>query len=284
MQNGGASQGNLSDRVHWDLVHDRVHAEPARGVGGRLAHRLFGAAFFERYFERLFWDGAFRQFVDKPAGSTLLEIGSAPGLNLIRLCRKFQFQPWGIEYSPVGATANRATFGREGYPETNLIEGDIFDEQLIQAHENRFDIVYSAGLIEHFENPRDLIARHVRLAAPGGFIVITVPNLHGVNAFLLKVLNPALLDIHNLELMKLDNFRQAFADCGAEMKYSGLLGFFDSDIVFAPVTPMGRLIAPLLMRFNLLVNAAAHMALRGRKCESQSTSPFVVAILRKPAR
>ena len=114
--------------------------------------------------------------VNKPAGSSLLEIGSAPGLNLIRVCRKFGYQPWGIEYSPIGAEANRATFRREGYPEANLIEGDVFDERLLRENENRFDIVYSAGLIEHFEDPRDLIARHVRLAAPGGFIVITVPN------------------------------------------------------------------------------------------------------------
>lgn len=282
MQQGGVSQGNLSERGHWDQVHDRVWETPPRGFFGKIALSIFGSSFFDRYFERIFWDGVFRQTVRKTAGATLLEIGSAPGVSLVRLSRKFGFEPWGIEYSPVGVEANRATFRREGYDESQIIAGDIFDDSLIATHENKFDIVYSAGLIEHFDDPRALIERHVRLAAPGGYVVITVPNLHGVNAFLLKVLNPALLDIHNLELMKLDNFRRAFEGCGAELKFAGLLGFFDSDVIFAPVTRVGRWIAPVLVRFNLLANAGAQVVLRGRRLESQSTSPHVVAILQKP--
>lgn len=45
----------------------------------------------------------------------------------------------------------------------------------IPIKDNAFDCVFSSGLIEHFDNPIDIVKEHVRVCKVGGFVIITVP-------------------------------------------------------------------------------------------------------------
>lgn len=49
-----------------------------------------------------------------------------------------------------------------------------------------FDIVYSIGLIEHFEKQDDIIKSHIDMLKKNGLIIIVVPNLIGFQGKLLK--------------------------------------------------------------------------------------------------
>ena len=49
-----------------------------------------------------------------------------------------------------------------------------------------FDIVYSIGLVEHFENQYEIIKSHVDMLKKNGLVVIVVPNLVGFQANLLR--------------------------------------------------------------------------------------------------
>jgi 2-polyprenyl-3-methyl-5-hydroxy-6-metoxy-1,4-benzoquinol methylase len=52
-----------------------------------------------------------------------------------------------------------------------LLEGDLFRVPT----ERSFDIVWSQGLIEHFEDPAAVVCRHVECCRPGGIVLISVP-------------------------------------------------------------------------------------------------------------
>lgn len=42
-----------------------------------------------------------------------------------------------------------------------------------------FDVVYSVGFVEHFENYEEVIARQARLVGDGGYLVVQIPNFAG---------------------------------------------------------------------------------------------------------
>jgi hypothetical protein len=59
-------------------------------------------------------------------------------------------------------------------------------------------VVYSAGVIEHFEDPSRIVRIHTQLLKPVGLALITVPNLRGLYGRLASV---ETLAIHNLDIM-----------------------------------------------------------------------------------
>lgn len=275
--------GELADRAHWDQVYFSV--DETHGRLGSLLLKLFGPGFFERYSQKSFWDTVFPQVVSTAQAARMIEIGVAPGGTLIRQCKRRGFDPWGLDYSLPGVEHARQVFAKAGYEPDHVIFGDILDESLASRLANRFDIVYSAGLIEHFEDPSELIAQHIRLASEGGFIVISIPNFQGINGKILRLVDPELLDKHNLGLMKLSNFREAFSNCGATLIYCRYIGFWDTDGAdVEPKTWIGRAIQRPLRHLNLLVNAAARWLVPLGRCETPMTSPTLVAILRKDTK
>ncbi|MBV9769068.1 MAG: methyltransferase domain-containing protein, partial [Bryobacterales bacterium] len=46
----------------------------------------------------------------------------------------------------------------------------------VPGHENSFDVVVAAEVIEHLENPRSMLREIFRILRPGGSAIITTPN------------------------------------------------------------------------------------------------------------
>lgn len=53
----------------------------------------------------------------------------------------------------------------------------VADARGLPFKDDTFDLAYSFGVVEHFENTEKAIQEHVRVTKPGGKIVITVPYL-----------------------------------------------------------------------------------------------------------
>jgi SAM-dependent methyltransferase len=83
------------------------------------------------------------------------------------------------------------------------IEGELRCEDFFETSfaPGSFDFVYSIGLIEHFDDPRPIVRRHVEMVKPGGTVMIAIPNYGGLYGRLQRWLDPANLGIHNLGLM-----------------------------------------------------------------------------------
>lgn len=126
-----------------------------------------------------------------------IEIGCAPGKILSWVGRELQTPVNGIDYSPTGSeTARWLCNGLK-------VEADIRCEDAMESsfEDNAFDLVFSCGLIEHFEDPSPMVAAHIRLLAPGGTALIAIPNYSGLYLKLQGWCYPANLTIHNLNIM-----------------------------------------------------------------------------------
>jgi SAM-dependent methyltransferase len=64
----------------------------------------------------------------------------------------------------------------KGFPASAEFFRIDLDTGVIQLPEGSADVVTAVEVIEHLENPRDFMRKLVRLAKPGGWIVVTTPN------------------------------------------------------------------------------------------------------------
>jgi len=211
----------------------------------------------------------------------MLEIGSAPGNQLIRYHKKFGYEPFGVEYTPVGVEKNKQVFAEHGIDATHVIHADFFSEEFQEAHREQYDVVYSAGFIEHFTHVRSVVAQHVNLLKPGGRLIIEIPNLKGVNYALSRFFHRESLAVHNLEIMDKHPFQQLFAEQGLEEMFCDYIGVFSLGLQNAKPGSWKQALMPMLRITNALIGLGLRFVMRRNRVESKYTSPYLLYIGKK---
>jgi SAM-dependent methyltransferase len=215
-----------------------------------------------------------------PRGASVLEIGSAPGLHLIRLHRLFGLDPFGIDYSHVGAEWNKQVFRDAGLDPAHVIEADVFSPAFLDAHAGSFDVVVSRGFIEHFEDPAPAIAAHGRLAKPGGYVWINIPNYRWVNYLLKRTFSPENLKAHNLGIMRLRKFASLFARPELEPVICGYYGTCNLGMS-VPTRQWTRPLYEVCDKLQLLLNGGLRHVTGYPGPNSRYVSPFLLFVGRK---
>jgi len=294
--------GRLTEREYWDALYRREPQAPASGSNAAAAPAPAAAprSGFRRMLSRAvaglkgpdwFWNEVLPAFVQKqpaalgddpsPSTATVVELGAAPGDEVLKFHECFGYQPFGLEYTPAGAAATRQNFERKGVDPGNVVEGDLFDDALTRLYEARFDVVFSRGLIEHFADPSEAIERHARLAKERGLVVVTIPTLTGIHWAVARVLTPWQIPIHNLGIMRREPFERLFEQHGLDTLYCRYQGGINLLLSYTPQPAGWR--GPLqavLMKLQLAAFAARRMGLsRGRYLNSS-----LIFIGRKRAR
>lgn len=91
-----------------------------------------------------------------------------------------------------------------------VIENDLFN----YTPDEQYDMVMSFGLIEHFENTKDIISRHLNFLKPGGTLFITLPNFRGINGWVQRNFDPENYSKHHIESMRLNLLSEVAAELG----------------------------------------------------------------------
>ncbi len=130
-------------------------------------------------------------------GMRYLEIGCAPGLMLAYVARTLGAEVYGLDYSPVGIAQTRAVFDKLALKAILRCE-DVFSHTFPKDY---FDVVHSGGVIEHFEDPREIVRIHVELLKPGGVALISIPHFSGLYGTIAAKTDPGNLAIHNRRIM-----------------------------------------------------------------------------------
>jgi SAM-dependent methyltransferase len=144
--------------------------------------------------------------------SSMLELGGFPGSFAVYARRYLGFTDVALLDAFVDEAYLEATLDVNGLAagDIDVFKGDMFEVELPQ----RYDVVLSGGLVEHFFDPSEALARHHRWVKPGGTVVVTVPNFRGLNGAVQRRFDPETLATHNLELMFPDTLAGALAAAG----------------------------------------------------------------------
>jgi SAM-dependent methyltransferase len=190
-----------------------------------ITGKAFWDGFFDgiplRHVEDVLFSDIFRQYLRPDPSQSVLEIGCAGGLFLAYLTRKFGYEPHGIDYSDA-IEHTRALFRFNTLAEPHLTQADFFSWE----PGRKFDVVCSFGFVEHFRNPGEVVRRHCDLLAPGGTLIITVPNFRLVQYVYHRLIEPDILALHNLKVMRPAFFRSALADTPLEIRHLAYYGTF----------------------------------------------------------
>lgn len=110
-------------------------------------------------------------------GKKVLEVGSGFGTNLAMWIKHFDIDGYGVEPSSTGFDAgylgSLKVLAANGIDPTRII--DSTGESLPFPDES-FDLVYSANVLEHTDNPERTLRESVRLLRRGGVLHMEMPN------------------------------------------------------------------------------------------------------------
>ncbi|HEY1360257.1 MAG TPA: class I SAM-dependent methyltransferase [Thermoleophilaceae bacterium] len=213
------------------------------------------------------------------AGRSALEIGGAPGRYLAYVHRRLGYSAKALEYSRVGYELIKRNLELLGV-EAQAWHGDMFDPA-IEIEPS--DVVYSLGLIEHFDDPAAVAEAHLRFLKPGGILVIGAPNLFGASRFLYQRLSPSILESHHAPSTHPDAWAPFERRFGLEVLHKAYLGGFEP-ANFARLESQrlpDRVLWRLLRWATIATNSRAVRPLH--RLNHRWWSAYLLAVYRAPA-
>jgi hypothetical protein len=92
------------------------------------------------------------------------------------------------------------------------IESDFFKFET----NKKYELVFSYGFIEHFEDTKDVINRHKLLMNSNlmgrGKLLIILPNFRGINGLIQRIFDKSNFDAHNLQSMKKEYLKNILSE------------------------------------------------------------------------
>ena len=154
----------------------------------------------------------FRSSGIETAGAHLLELGCARSVWLPYFHRQFGFRIVGLDYTEIGCAQARAVLA------TSAVSGEIVHADLFTpptAMLNKFDVVVSFGLVEHFSDTAAVLSACARFLKPGGVMITTIPNFSGWLGAMQRRFDRAVYDIH--VPLDREQFAQAHKAAGLDL-------------------------------------------------------------------
>jgi SAM-dependent methyltransferase len=213
-----------------------------------------------------------------PAGRPLsvLEIGGAPGQYAAYVHKQLGHAVTVLDNSSVGCAKARENFELLRIP-AGVVEGDFFDPP---DDLPRFDVVFSLGLIEHFEDVAAAVKAHTTFLEPGGKLILGAPNLCGVNRWLLRNLSPSFLEKHEVEATEERTWDAFERELSLTTLFRAHLGGFDAGTFWrCESTRLGD--RALRQALAYLRTGLEHRALRFlRRPNSRYWSAYLIGVYR----
>ncbi len=194
-------EGRLTDRDHW-VEYWNSKTSLVDDVDGLFLVDWYSDVIRDRVLPAAKARGA------KPSS---MEMGGFPGQFSVYLVKHFGFQTALLDLVVLPDIVNKLAVRNQVDPAAvTCHEGDMFEFET----EERFDLVFSNGLVEHFKDLKGVMARHASLLAPGGTLFVTVPNLRGWNGAFQKYADRANYDTHEIACMTPEALAQQCRDLG----------------------------------------------------------------------
>lgn len=140
-------------------------------------------------------DPLLQKYLPKGEGYKFIELGATPGNNLVYFAKSFLYQVTGLDYA--GVELMRQFLDRQN------INYSLVDEDMFKWNgQEGYDVVFSTGVVEHFDPIDAVFDIHKNACKQGGYVVICIPNMRYVNKLIADLFSPGLSKSHNLKMMK----------------------------------------------------------------------------------
>ena len=131
----------------------------------------------ENYWSRLENQAVFRvllSHIGEPQGKNIIEVGSGSGLLSVALAKL------GATCTLLDLSALSLRYAVANFVDADLLQPTYYNEDALSSSvpSEMFDVVWNAGVLEHFfdDGKERLILEMLRMAKPGGSVIIMVPN------------------------------------------------------------------------------------------------------------
>ena len=213
---------------------------------------------------------------------SLLEVGCARSVWLPYFATQFGFSVAGLDYSDLGCRQAKHLLADAGVT-GEVICADVFSPPADML--DRFDVVVSFGLIEHFSDTAGCVGALAKFVRPGGLLVTNIPNMVGWIGLVEKLVNRPVYDIHvpldvvgvatahqrcGLQVVDCDYFVSVnFGVCNLNGVPSGTLGWRIKSGVLWALARLSKLVWILEQRFGPLP-------------ATRLVSPYINCVARRP--
>jgi ubiquinone/menaquinone biosynthesis C-methylase UbiE len=111
------------------------------------------------------------------SGKKVLEIGSGAGVTHVVWSKSYHIDGWGVEPEGHGF-GDTASISRELIRANGLDPSRILNAtgEALPFPDQTFDIVYSTNVLEHTDDPAQVLREAVRVLKPGGMLQVICPN------------------------------------------------------------------------------------------------------------
>ena len=127
---------------------------------------------------------------------TLFEVGCGSSGWLPYFAKRYRLTVSGVDYSEVGCKIAEKNLQLLNIEYGEIICQDIFDPSWIRGR--GYDVIFSYGVIEHFEKPEEIIRIFKSFTNQGGTIITLVPNLNGLNGWLTRYFMKDVYEMHRV--------------------------------------------------------------------------------------
>ncbi len=166
----------------------------------------------------------FERYGNLSTGSRVLEVGCGCSPWLPCLARQKGCSAVGIDIERFAAELARANLAGAG-ARGEILCRDAFDLGQNQDLLEKFDLVYSMGVIEHYDDAVERLAVLAKYLQEGGRILTMVPNLQGVNWLLQRLASLERLEMH--VIYDRERLSRVHERAGFETIAAGYVGFYD---------------------------------------------------------
>jgi len=213
-----------------------------------------------------------QEIVGREKIKTSIELGGFPAYYSIFLKKYFGVNSTLFDYF-VHPGILHAVLAKNQLTENDIsiIEADLFEFE----PDKQYDLVLSCGLIEHFEDTKDVIARHLKFLKPGGTLFITLPNFRSVNGWVQKTFDKENYLKHNIKCMDPRLLDGILKELGMEVRTATYWGRYSVWLENKSEK------SSLVKAFIKTIWLAGKVATRIVPVESQSLSPYIMLEAKK---
>lgn len=152
-------------------------------------------------------------------GGRFLELGCSPGQVSAMVATRLKFQFEGVDFSE-SAWLYRRNMETAGVRDAVLHQDDVRTFRTDQV----YDVVASFGLVEHFDDPQEILDHHHRLLRPGGLCVVELPRFKWFPWLFKFLFDRPNLRRHNTRMMVRETFEEFARRQGHEVLYLDIVG------------------------------------------------------------